>query len=97
MWGVISAPIFNPETGIVYVGDLHSFRLFGWNILGVVAIMGWSAVTGALLFGSLHVTGLLRVSKEMEIKGNTAVQFQFNILIKAEVFLETAVIFHIKY
>ena len=70
LWGVISAPLFNSETGVLYAGDLHSFRLFGWNILGVFAIMCWSAATGAILFGTLRVAGLLRVSKELELKGD---------------------------
>jgi len=39
IWGVLAAPIFNKDTGIFYAADEHSFRLFGWNLLGLLAIM----------------------------------------------------------
>lgn len=66
---MLSAPIFNKESGILYSGSLVSFRGFGWNLLGVIVIMAWSASLAFLLFIILHVTKQLRVSEEIELKG----------------------------
>ena len=69
IWGVLSVPIFNKETGIFYSGDEYSFRLFGWNLLGVFVIIVWSAALAAILFVTLRLTKQLRVSEEIELKG----------------------------
>ena len=69
IWGVLSVPIFNKESGIFYAGDEHSFRLFGWNLLGVIVIILWSVVLAAILFITLRLTKQLRVSEEIELKG----------------------------
>ena len=66
---MLAAPIFNKETGIFYAGDEHSFRLFGWNLLGVLAIIAWSVLLAFSLFFTLHFTKRLRVSEEIELKG----------------------------
>lgn len=68
-WGVLSVPIFNKDSGIFYDGSSHSFRLFGWNLLGVLVIMAWSAALSLILFVVLRVTKQLRVSAEIEEKG----------------------------
>ncbi|RMX43326.1 putative ammonium transporter 1 isoform X1 [Pocillopora verrucosa] len=68
-WGVLSVPIFNKDSGIFYDGSGHSFRLFGWNLLGVLVIMAWSAALSLILFVVLRVTKQLRVSAEIEEKG----------------------------
>ncbi|CAH3160543.1 unnamed protein product [Pocillopora meandrina] len=68
-WGVLSVPIFNKDSGIFYDGSGHSFRLFGWNLLGVLVIMAWSAALSLILFVALRVTKQLRVSAEIEEKG----------------------------
>lgn len=69
-WGVLSVPIFNTESGIFYVGSEHSFCLFGWNLLGVLAIMAWSAALSFPMFFMLRTSKQLRVSAEIEQKGN---------------------------
>lgn len=68
-WGVLSVPIFNKESGIFYAADEHSFRLFGWNLLGVIVILAWSSVLAFILFIILRLTKQLRVSEEIELKG----------------------------
>ncbi|XP_068672479.1 putative ammonium transporter 1 [Montipora foliosa] len=68
-WGVLSVPIFNKESGIMYSGSLLSFRGFGWNLLGVLVIMAWSAALSFLLFIILRLTKQLRVPEEIELKG----------------------------
>lgn len=81
IWGVLSVPIFNKESGILYTGSLLSFRSFGWNLLGVVVIMAWSAALAFLLFIILHVTKQLRVSEEIELKGKFSVGLTRNLSI----------------
>ena len=66
---MLAAPIFNMKTGIFYARDNYSFRLFGWNVLGLVVIMAWCAVLAFSFFFLLKLLGQLRVSKEVEIKG----------------------------
>ena len=66
---MLSVPIFNKESGIFYAANEHSFRLFGWNLLGVLVIMAWSAALALILFIILRVTKQLRVSEEIELKG----------------------------
>lgn len=69
MWGVLAAPIFNKLTGIFYVADERSFRLFGWNLVGLLAIIAWSVLLAFILFFTLRLTKQLRVSEEIELKG----------------------------
>jgi len=68
-WGALAAPIFNKESGIFYAADEHSFRLFGWNLLGLLAIVAWSVVMAFILFFTLRHTKQLRVREEIELKG----------------------------
>lgn len=69
IWGVLAAPIFNKHTGIFYVADERSFRLFGWNLIGLLAIIAWSVLLAFFLFFTLRLTKQLRVSEEIELKG----------------------------
>ena len=69
IWGVLAAPIFNKDTGIFYPADEHSFRLFGWNLLGLLAINAWCVLPSFTFFFTLHLCKMLRVSEEMELKG----------------------------
>ena len=55
----------------MYTGSMLSFRGFGWNLLGVLVIMAWSAALSFLLFIILHLTKQLRVPEEIELKGET--------------------------
>ena len=68
---MLSAPIFNKESGILYSGSLLAFRGFGWNLLGVLVIMAWSAALSFVLFIILHLTKQLRVPEEIELKGES--------------------------
>ncbi|XP_078492621.1 ammonium transporter 2 [Ciona intestinalis] len=78
--GVLLAPIFVvkglqlAETeeyvgGIIYGKHWLAFQGFGWNLLGAVAIIVWTGVISILLFGSMRLLGVLRVSEEVELKG----------------------------
>ena len=72
VWGTLAVGLLaNPKApagleGLFYTG---SFRLFGVQILGVAAILAWTAVTMFLTFTVIKKTVGLRVSEEEEIKG----------------------------
>lgn len=66
---MLAVTMFNHDNGIFYKGDGHSFRLFGWNLLGAVVITAWSVALAFALFFSMRKAGVLRVSEEIEIKG----------------------------
>lgn len=66
---MISVPMFNKETGIFKTGSEYSFRLFGWNLLGVLVIMVWSLALSFIMFIILRLTKQLRVAEEIELKG----------------------------
>ncbi|XP_074660189.1 putative ammonium transporter 1 isoform X2 [Tubulanus polymorphus] len=68
-WGLVAQPLLKMETGIVFLGTRKSFLDLAWNMIGAVAIIAWTAVICVVMFLILRVTGVLRVSKEYEIKG----------------------------
>ena len=78
MWGLLAAPLLNKNDGILYVGDKLSFKLLGWNILGGVVIIAWSALFSSLLFLSLKFFKKLKVTPEVEAKGNLKKRMFFN-------------------
>ncbi|KAJ8023642.1 Ammonium transporter 1 member 2 [Holothuria leucospilota] len=67
--GVLTAPFLIYPEGIVFNWDGPSFLIFGWNIVGGITIFLWTAALSTLLFGGLQLTGFLRVSEEIELKG----------------------------
>ena len=72
VWGTLAVGLLaNPGApagleGLFYTG---SFKLFGVQTLGIIAILAWTAVTMTLTFFIIKKTVGLRVSKEEEIKG----------------------------
>lgn len=73
IWGTIAVGLFAttsaPEctmNGLFYGGG---FKLLGTQILGIVAIMVWTAVTMTIVFSAIKATIGLRVSEEEEIVG----------------------------
>ncbi|EDV19694.1 putative ammonium transporter 1 [Trichoplax sp. H2] len=70
IWGMIAQSLFNFKTGLFYRHmDKTSWLQFGWNMLGLLAILTWTSATSGLMFLILKKTGYLRVSEEIEIKG----------------------------
>jgi len=47
-------------------------QFLGWQILGLLIVITWTAVTSGIVFGILRLFGVLRVSEELERKGNTS-------------------------
>ncbi|GCA67430.1 hypothetical protein KGMB01110_18660 [Mediterraneibacter butyricigenes] len=73
IWGTIAVGLFAttsaPEctmNGLFYGGG---FKLLGTQILGIFAIMVWTAVTMTIVFSAIKATIGLRVSEEEEIVG----------------------------
>jgi Amt family ammonium transporter len=72
--GILLTPIFaiNGKLGvggIIFSGHELAFKSFAWNLCGAVVIMCWVATTSLLLFGTLKLTGFLRVPELVEIAG----------------------------
>ncbi len=72
IWGTLAVGLLaNPDApagleGLFYTG---SAKLFGVQVLGIVAIMAWTAVMMTITFVIIKKTIGLRVSPEEEIKG----------------------------
>ena len=72
VWGTLAVGLLaNPDApaglkGLLYTG---SFKLFGVQLLGILAILAWTAITMTISFMVIKKTVGLRVSKEEEIKG----------------------------
>ena len=72
VWGTLAVGLLaNPKApaglkGLLYTG---SFRLFGVQLLGIAAILAWTALTMTLTFTIIKKTVGLRVSEEEEIRG----------------------------
>lgn len=66
---MLAAPLFDRDTGVLYVGDEESFRSFGWNLAGLLVMIVWTAVLAFFIFGLMKFFGYLRVSEEVELKG----------------------------
>ena len=72
VWGTLAVGLLaNPDApagleGLFYTG---SFKLFGVQLLGIVAILAWTIVTMTISFIIIKKTVGLRASSEEEIKG----------------------------
>lgn len=72
VWGTLAVGLLaNPDApaglkGLLYTG---SFKLFGVQLLGILAILAWTAITMTISFMVIKKTVGLRVSQEEEIKG----------------------------
>ena len=72
VWGTVAVGLLaNPSApaglnGLLYTG---SFRLLGVQLLGITAILAWTAVMMTATFFVLKKTAGLRVTQEEEIKG----------------------------
>jgi Amt family ammonium transporter len=67
--GAFSVHGVNGAWGVLAVGIFVEGASLGTQALGVAALAGWAAVTGAIVFGILKLTHGLRVSKEHELLG----------------------------
>ena len=70
--GVIAVPFFDSTQGLFHHWNRKSMLLLGWNFCGLVTIVLWTAAISGIIFGTLYGFNMLRVSKEVELKGNNA-------------------------
>ena len=68
-WGVIAVTLFNKDNGVLYDWDELAFKRLGWNLLGAIVISAWSLFWGLVIFMGLKIFKLLRVPRDIEIKG----------------------------
>uniref|UniRef100_A0A0G4F7Q7 Ammonium transporter AmtB-like domain-containing protein n=1 Tax=Chromera velia CCMP2878 TaxID=1169474 RepID=A0A0G4F7Q7_9ALVE len=67
-FGVIMQAFFSKSYGIFY-GNSDGGRQLGYQVAGLCAIVGWTAVTLGVVFFLLKIIGLLRVKEELEEAG----------------------------
>ena len=71
MWGTIAVGLFDTQNGLFYGGGA---KQLGLQLLGVVSVAAWTAVTMTVVFTIIKKTIGLRVSREEEIKGLDATE-----------------------
>ena len=72
IWGVLAVGIFakiDEESFLEGGYDLPEQDIILVQLIGVLAILGWTLVTSAAVFFPLKSAGLLRVSAEVEAEG----------------------------
>ena len=67
-WGVLAVGLFDTVegTGLFAGGGIDQFMA---QVIGVIAIVGWTFVTSSAVFWAIRLTVGLRVSAEVEIAG----------------------------
>lgn len=66
VFGTLMVGLFDTSSGVFYGGG---WRLFGVQLLGVVAVAVWTLATSYVLFKVIKATVGLRVSEEEELNG----------------------------
>lgn len=73
LWGTIAVGLFAtptaPESGLTGLFYGGGVQLLGIQLLGILAILGWTAVTMTITFLIIKATVGLRVTEEEEIEG----------------------------
>ncbi len=79
IWGVLAVGLLSSESGVASAGyaDPSQYGLLlgggieqlGIQLLGIAAIVAWTAVTAGLVFAAIKFTVGLRVSEEEELRG----------------------------
>ena len=68
IWGTLATGFFNNERGLFYnVPDKGKF--FGYQILGMIAIIAWIALTSTLYFLIMKRIGKFRIEQSIELIG----------------------------
>lgn len=66
MFGTLAVGLFATEGGLFYGGG---FKMFGTQVIGVLAVAAWVAVMMTIIFQAIKHTIGLRVEQEIEIDG----------------------------
>jgi ammonium transporter, Amt family len=68
IWGTLATGIFSNKRGLAY-GYADSGSFFGYQVVGLLAMMAWSSVFAISFFLLMKKLDLLRIKKEIEIVG----------------------------
>ncbi|CAG5130741.1 unnamed protein product, partial [Candidula unifasciata] len=68
IWGVISVAFLSYPNGILIAWDKRSGLMLAWQLVGLCAVILWTATLSAIMFGSMKGLGMFRVSEEVELK-----------------------------
>ncbi|KAH9518779.1 ammonium transporter Amt1 [Bulinus truncatus] len=69
VWGALSVALFKYDTGVLIAWNKQSGLMLAWQLTGVVSIIAWAGTLSFILFGTLRLLGIFRVSEEVERKG----------------------------
>jgi len=69
LWGILAAPLFARENGVMYNWNALSFQLLLWNLIGATVICIWTGVSTAAMFWGMRLVGILRVGASNELAG----------------------------
>lgn len=67
-FGILNVGIFGNEYGLITTSE-NSFRQFGIQVLGALALIIWAATCSYIYFKTCQQLGMLRVNKFYEIVG----------------------------
>ena len=65
---MLAGPIFR-SGGLLTANATDGLHMLLWNVIGMACIVAWNAGTSIVLFGSLHMVGVLRVKQDVEEMG----------------------------
>ena len=65
---MLAGPIFR-SGGLLSANVGDGAHMLLWNVIGMGCIVAWNGLTSIVLFGSLHMAGILRVKKYVEEMG----------------------------
>ncbi|KAL4224585.1 ammonium transmembrane transporter [Mactra antiquata] len=68
-WGVIALAFLHKDEGILFKWNQRSGMILAWQFAGLATITGWAVVTSLIVFGLLRLFKVLRVPKEIEMRG----------------------------
>ncbi len=68
-WGLMSTALFDVHHGLVYNFNSLGFGGLAVQMIGLLAIVGWSAGICLILLPVLKLFHLFRVSRETELTG----------------------------
>ncbi|CAH1799717.1 unnamed protein product [Owenia fusiformis] len=69
IWGLIAAQLFEADVGVLYTFNRRAFIKLAWGLTGLCAIIAWTVLCCGSMFGLLRAFGILRVPREIELKG----------------------------
>ena len=67
--GTVSVPFLDSNYGLFYKRNILSMWLIGWNLCGLFAIIIWTLMWAALIFGIMSALNFLRVTSAVEKQG----------------------------